>query len=61
MNVTLDVATRRWIRRAPTGALILFAQKGTARRAAAKLTNGIFHDAFLAKVEAELKRRRSGS
>lgn len=51
---------RKWAQRKPTGTLIVFIQKGTPQRVAAKLRNIDYHDALLLTAQEELARRQGG-
>lgn len=49
---------RKWAQRKPTGALVVFIQKDTPQRVAAKLMNVDYHDALLRAAQEELARRQ---
>lgn len=51
---------RKWAQRKPTGALVVFIQKGTPQRVAAKLLNVYYHDILLRAAQKELARRKRG-
>lgn len=51
---------RKWAQRKPTETLIVFIQKGTPQRVAAKLRNIDYHDALLLAAQEELARRQGG-
>lgn len=51
---------RKWAQRKPTGALIVFIQKVTPQRVAAKLRNIDYHDTLLRAAQEELARRKGG-
>lgn len=58
---------RKWAQRKPTGALVVFIQKGTPQRVAAKLRNIDYHASLptreffqLRAAQEELARRQGG-
>lgn len=51
---------RKWAQHKPTGALVVFIQRGTPQRVAAKLMNMDYHDALLRAAQEELAHRQGG-